>query len=396
MILEEIAHIASGNSAPQDKKYFADGKYPFVRVQDLGRFGKNPNLTVTADYVNDLAVKEKHLKIFPKGSILLPKSGVSTLLNHRAILGMDACVVGHLAIIQAKEDTVLTKWLYYYLITIDFSGLVSTTTLPSLPLSKIRTLQIPVPPLESQRTMLEILERADVIKGKREQANQMANKILQAVFLQMFGDPATNPKGWQTTILDSVCSDIVDCPHSTPVCVNSGIPLIRTPNIRKGYIDFEKTRFVSEEEHKKRLHRICPAIGDILYAREATFGNAGLVNSNQEFSIGQRIMLLRPKPSIVKSEFLVWMINSDYVYNQAKQVARGSTNPHVNVADVRKFKIIVPPIDLQDKFVLVLRKAEQIKSNQNKSTRNVDTLFASIMSKAFKGELVRDIDEVEL
>src|SRR3989442_529043 len=95
--LNEIAEVASGNGAPQEQKYFAGGTIPFVRVQDLGRYGTTPNLTETKDHVNDIAIKEKHLKTFPKGTILFPKSGISTLLNHRAILGVDACVVGHLA-----------------------------------------------------------------------------------------------------------------------------------------------------------------------------------------------------------------------------------------------------------------------------------------------------------
>jgi len=194
--LQKVAEVASGNGAPQEKRYFENGNIPFVRVQDLGRYGTNPDLRETKDYVNDLAIKEKHLKVFPKGTILFPKSGVSTLLNHRAILGVDACVVGHLAAVRPKKDLVLTKWLYYYLCTVDFSRAVSTTTLPSLQLSRISRLEIPVPPIETQLKVTSLLQRADNLNRKRQHVNQLTGKIIRSVFLKMFGDPATNPKLW--------------------------------------------------------------------------------------------------------------------------------------------------------------------------------------------------------
>ena len=193
--------------------------------------------------------------------------------------------------------------------------------------------------------------------------------------------------------MESVCSKIIDCPHTTPIYSDLGIPLIRTPNIKKGYIDFDNTKFVSWEEHCKRLTRIYPLEGDILYAREAPFGNAALVKSNQEFSVGQRIMLLRPNPVLVKSEFLVSLINSNFVYAQAKRLARGSTNPHVNVGDVKKFRIILPPISLQSKFASFIKNIDNLKKQQKKTTFEIQNLFKSLMSKAFKGELLVSIPD---
>jgi type I restriction enzyme S subunit len=98
-------------------------------------------------------------------------------------------------------------------------------------------------------------------------------------------------------------------------------------------------------------------------------------------------MLLRPNPRLVKSEFLVWMINSDYVYAQAAQLARGATNPHVNVADVRKFRIILPPINLQSKFASTVEKFEAFRENREKSSQGINVLCNSLMHQAFRGEL---------
>lgn len=239
--------------------------------------------------------------------------------------------------------------------------------------------------IEEQKRIALILNKADSLKEKRQRANHVASKLLRSVFLKMFGDPSSNPKKWKQVTVESVSREIIDCPHSTPTYEDSGIPLIRTTNIKKGYLDFGTTKFVSIEEHKKRLRRICPLKGDILYAREATFGNAALVGADMEFSVGQRIMLIRPDQSLVKSEFLVWMINSDFVYNQAKQMARGATNPHVNVGDVKKFKIILPPIEQQEAFSSVFEKVDIITNKQNESSKWFSELFNSLMSKAFKG-----------
>jgi len=188
--LGKISNIFAGSSAPQGQKYFENGKYPFVRVQDLGRCGKTKNLIKIKDKVNNLALKDHHLVFAKKGTILFPKSGAAIFTNSRAILGVDAYIVGHLAAIVPHKSTIMTDWIFYWLYQFDMAELTKTTSLPSLNLSLIKNLEIPLPPLSEQKKIVDYLDdlREKVEKLKQlqqkqlEELNELKNSILDKAF----------------------------------------------------------------------------------------------------------------------------------------------------------------------------------------------------------------------
>jgi restriction endonuclease S subunit len=391
--LGDVADVCSGNGAPQDRKYFENGEYPFVRVQDLGRCGKNPDLTETVDFVNEMAIKEKRLKIFPKGTILFPKSGVSTLLNHRAILGRNACVVGHLAAVKANEEIVLTKWLYYFLFTVDFSNLVTATTLPSLPLSKIQKLQVPVPPIPTQSSLVNILEKADVIKMKRKRANQTANRILEAVFLNMFGDPYTNPMKWHTTNLGEV---LIRDPDNGLFKKNefygSGTPIVWVDSLfDKHILDYEDLRLIKANEREIGKYQL--KSGDILLCRSSLpiEGVGKMVvaeDVKNAILFESHVMRLRPNVNRILPQFIVAFYNSEMGRRIILEKARIATMTTINQPDVKSLRIFLPPLDLQHRFVDVLHSFYSLIQSQHRLSQKTTELFDSLISKAFSGELM--------
>lgn len=182
--LGKISTVFSGSSAPQNKKYFEDGVFPFVRVSDLGKYGKTDNLTDIRDYINDLAVKEQRLVKANKGTIIFPKSGAAILTNNKGILGVDAYVVSHLACIEADNSAVISKYLFYILYNFDMKAIVNNLSYPSLTLTEIKKIRIPIPfknnhpDLEKQRQIVDYLDR---LQGKIKQLEG-----LQTIQLQKF------------------------------------------------------------------------------------------------------------------------------------------------------------------------------------------------------------------
>jgi type I restriction enzyme M protein len=154
----DVAEVAAGNSAPQGEKYFVDGQHPFFRTADVGRVKVSINLTESGDRINDLCLKEHRLRLFPKGTILFPKSGASTFLNHRAMLGVAGYVSSHLACIVADETKVLPAYLFWLLTKVDARTLSDNDGYPSLRLEQIGDLEIPLPPLEEQRRIVAEIE----------------------------------------------------------------------------------------------------------------------------------------------------------------------------------------------------------------------------------------------
>lgn len=155
--LGDVATIATGNPAPQDEALFRDGTIPFFRTADAGRvrFG---DILESSDYLNELGAAG--LRRFQKGTILFPKSGASTFLNHRVILGVEGCVSSHLATIVADDTQVHPRYLLYFLSTIQSQGLIQDHSYPSLNLPTIAGIQVHIPSLPEQQRIVAILDEA--------------------------------------------------------------------------------------------------------------------------------------------------------------------------------------------------------------------------------------------
>jgi type I restriction enzyme M protein len=167
--LGDVAEVAAGNPAPQGDHYFADGTHPFFRTVDVGRVKVSINLAEPGDRMNDVCLKEHRLRLFPKGTILFPKSGASTFLNHRAMLGVAGYVSSHLACIVADETKALPAYLFWLLTTVDARTLSDNDGYPSLRLEQIADVEIPLPPLEEQRRIVaEIEGYQKVLDGARQ------------------------------------------------------------------------------------------------------------------------------------------------------------------------------------------------------------------------------------
>jgi type I restriction enzyme M protein len=154
--LATISNINSGNSAPQDQRLFENGKHPFCRTSDVGKIHRSSNLTKISDYLNDEGIVG--LRLFKKGTILFPKSGASVFLNHRVMLGIDSYVSSHLAAIIANNSKIIPHFLYYMLCHVDARNITSDQSYPSLRLSDISSIQIPLPPLSIQQEIVEEIE----------------------------------------------------------------------------------------------------------------------------------------------------------------------------------------------------------------------------------------------
>ena len=140
--LKDVADVGAGNPAPQDVKYFQNGEFPFIRTQDVGRVHIHPALAETVDRVNLKAIEQKGLKLWPAKSLLIPKSGASTFLNHRVMTAVPAYVASHLAVVVAKP-LVLPEFLYYWSLTLDARRVAPDNDYPSLRLSDLQKLSVP-------------------------------------------------------------------------------------------------------------------------------------------------------------------------------------------------------------------------------------------------------------
>ena len=212
---------------------------------------------------------------------------------------------------------------------------------------------IELPSVDEQKSIVEILVKAKGILEKRNDELNALDNLIKARFVEMFSDPVANDMGWDTLPLENVCKAIVDCPHSTPSYTNedTGFMCIRTSIVKKNKILWDDIEYISEDEFAKRIQRKKPEVGDIVYTREgAILGIAAIIDRDCNVALGQRSMLLSPDIDKCTSEFLCVAMNSDSFFDNALKGISGSASPHINVGDIKAFRMIMPPIELQNQF----------------------------------------------
>ena len=155
--------------------------------------------------------------------------------------------------------------------------------------------------------------------------------------------------------LESLCKEIIDCPHSTPKWQNEGIPVIRNYNLKDGKIDCTNLSFVSEEDYNERVKRAIPEESDIIISREAPMGVVGIVPKGFKCCLGQRLVLLKIDKSKCIPKYLLYSLMSEYVQLQIRRINRtGSIVSNLNISSLKELKILLHNFEGQRKIANIL------------------------------------------
>lgn len=378
--------ITSGGAAPQGDIFFENGTYPFVRVADMGANGDRKYLSSTKDKLNETGIKK--LRLFPKGTVLFTKSGASLLLNQRAILKSPMYIVSHIGCLVPNEY-VTSDWLYYWMRQVDFAHYSHATTLPSLKLTTLKNLQIPVPSMQKQERIVakieELFSELDKAVEALETIQQQLIVYRQAVLKEAFDNLATI----QTA---EVCIHITDGDHQPPPKTESGIPFIVISNIHGNQINWDKTFYVSDGYYNSIGEKRTPKMGDVLYTVTGSFGIPVKVDFDRPFCFQRHIALLRPNERITQ-DFLFYALQSPTVYQQAKEGATGTAQKTVGLKTLREISIpFIPSIKDQTVIVKIIEKqlsmCGSIEQTVSAALQQAAALRQSILKQAFEGKLI--------
>lgn len=171
------------------------------------------------------------------------------------------------------------------------------------------------------------------------------------------------------TKLNQVCKLIVDCPHSTEPDEGEGYPIIRTPNIGRGFLDLEGVQRVSRAAYDRRNARAVPRPGDLILAREAPAGNVGIIREGMEVCLGQRTVLIRPDTDKVNPLFLNYYLNSPEQRHGLLRNSNGATVLHVNMPIIRNLAIYLPDLETQRRIAGVLSAYDELIENNRKQIK---------------------------
>jgi type I restriction enzyme S subunit len=258
----------------------------------------------------------------------------------------------------------------------------------------LASLEIPLPPLEEQRRIAKILDRAEELRSKRREAIAQLDTLTQAIFLEMFGDPAFNPQKWRRVQLVDLCNsanDIKCGPFGTQLgkdeYTTEGVPLWGIKNVNALFKI--PTREFLEARTAKRLMQYSIEPGDIVMTRKGTVGNCAVYPDSYPLGI-MHSDLLRLRVSLQKcnSMFLSHQLHySRDVELQLALISGGAIMPGINVTKLKSLEVLVPPMSLQSEFAHRVEAVEKLKAAYCASLSELDALFASLQHRAFRGEL---------
>ena len=282
------------------------------------------------------------------------------------------------------KDILNLLFLKYFLKGTDLSQIITGAAQPQITRQALSPLYLLLPPLPEQKQIVSELDCLQGIIDKKKEQLQELDKLAQSIFYTMFGDPVENEKGWDIDILNNACSSITDGDHMPPPKADVGIPFITISNIEKNTrkIDFTKTFYVPIEYYNNLKQNRIPHKGDILYTVTGSYGIAIEMLDNKPFCFQRHIGLLRPK-DFINSTYLCYWANNRRTKEQADKIATGIAQKTVSLKNLKQFKIILPPLPLQQEFADKISAIEQQKARIAQSLQDTETLFNSRMDYYF-------------
>ena len=379
--LSDIGKVVTGNTPPtKNLEYYNSNDIAFYKPNDLS---KTELSYLDGATVNVSELARPKIRLLPKGSVLVTCIGIIGKVG----IALDECTCNQqINAIIPNTKIVDNRYLAYCIISKKtyIQGIANAPIVPIINKTQFSNIQIPLPPLETQTQIAEILDTVAELLAMRKQRLAELDNLIKSTFYDMFGDPVTNEKVWKNSTLGPCCSLIKDGPHVSPNYVEDGIPFVSVNNIIKGYWDLEKVRYITKEDYEKFSKKCKPEYRDVLYTKGGTTGYAKYIDRDFEFMNWVHIAVLKYKRELLNGIFLENMLNSNYCYNQSQLYTRGIANRDLVLGQMSKISLFLPPLNLQTQFAEIVTKIEEQKVLVKKAIAETQYLFDSLMSEYFE------------
>ncbi|SEA22903.1 restriction endonuclease subunit S [Marinobacterium iners] len=259
---------------------------------------------------------------------------------------------------------------------------------PNLSARDLKSFEIPLPPLAEQHRIAAILDKADALRRKRQQAIDLADQFLRSVFLEMFGDPVTNPKGWDMVPMSEFSSfengDRSSNYPSGEDIVDAGVLFLSTKNILQDELSLKTCQYITKEKFDS-LSRGKARQGDLIITLRGTLGACCIFESEHDTAfINAQMMIIRPNRNAT-NVYLHDLITSRAIKAQLQKNGQGAAVPQLTAQQLKDLKLPLPPVELQNRYECVRQSVFNMVGKMKGSSG--EGLFESVSQQAFRGEL---------
>ena len=351
-----------------DKK---DGSIRYIQIEDLR---------------NDDNIKycfpEDNYVIAKKDDIIIAWDGA----NAGTIgYGLEGAIGSTLAILRLSiEEEIYIPFIGRYMqsITKYLRDTCTGATIPHISKKVLQDIKIPLPPIQTQHIIANVLDKAQYLIDKRKKQIKECDRLIEGLFYDMFGDPATNPKGWSCRSFKSV---------ARIATISADMDEIGEDDLYVGLEHIEKDtgkilEYVRAKDVDLKSDKFKFNEGMILYGKLRPYLNkVALIKQSGVCSTD--ILPILPNNDFINIYYLLYYMRDRYFVNSMTQRAIGANLPRVNKKVINSFRIMLPPLELQNEFARKVEKIEHQKQLLEKSLSLMEDNFNSLMQKAFRGEL---------
>jgi type I restriction enzyme S subunit len=387
--LGELCEVTAGGTPSRAVASNFGGDIPWVKIGDMvqGR------VVTTEERLSRSGLETSAAKILPAGTVLM---SIFATIGRTAVLCVDAATNQAIVGITPRNADVLRPEYLRRFLDSQASSLerrargVAQVNINS---SLLKAVPVPLPPLPEQRRIAEILDKADALRAKRRAALAQLDTLTQSIFLDMFGDPATNPRGWRESMLLGDVADIVSgvtIGRKLDGKSTRTVPYLAVVNVQDRHIDLSVTKTTEATEDEIQRYRL--ERSDLLLTEGGDpdkLGRGSLWNDELAECIHQNhVFRVRLRSKELTPLFLNWLVGSQrgkkYFLRSAKQTTGIAS---INMTQLRSFPLLVPPLSRQHDFAKQVSAVDALKTTHLAGIAEVDALFASLQHRAFRGEL---------
>jgi restriction endonuclease S subunit len=384
--IKDFAKVVTGGTpSTKNKDYWSGGTIPWLNSGEL-----NQDIVLkSGNFITEDGLKNSAAKMMPPDTVLIALTGATTGVV--GYLTFAACANQSVTGILPSESH-YPKYLYYYLKSIRQKVLDLSYGGAQYHISQgfVQNIEVPLPPLPEQKRIAAILDHADAIRRKNREIFEKYNQLAQSVFLEMFGDPHLNNKGWPKKRLGDLCkvTKLAGFEYTQYVRYKDAgeIIVIRGLNVKDGKLKLDEVKFI-DKEISDLLFRSKLYENDVVMTYiGVNIGDVAIIRENEKYHLAPNVAKITPLDfNVLDSTFLMKMLQfhrlqfQKYTTNTAKQA--------LNMGNIRELEIQLPSIQLQRKYTEVFNNIDSLKEKIIMQRGKSEELFQSLLQRAFRGEL---------
>lgn len=387
--LADVATIDSGSGFPLAYQGMQGEILPFLKVSDMNLPGNERTIRTCNHSISEVVRSKLRAKAFPVGTLIFPKIGAAIGTNKKRQLSQPSCVDNNVMGVIPKPELLDSEFLYFQFLAKNISDFASDSNPPSIRKSEVESWSIQVPSLEEQRRIVDILSRAEGIVRLRREAEKKAAELIPTLFLDMFGDPATNPKGWPVRKVSDFVSRF-EGGKNIQAGSENGSPyrILKVSAVTSGVYRESESKPSPDGYNPPASHIV--RAGDMLFSRantEELVGATAIVERTDGKTLLPDKLWRFVWNEQVEPTYMHALFQSHDVRRELGKLSSGTSASMRNISQGKLFQLPlpIPPYANQKHFAEKSAMIHSIQSQQSNATAKAQAAFDALLAQVFQG-----------